>query len=470
MMRKFLKYSFIGVVFLTIVGTGLWLTYYRTVILPAALLHKPVQHPVRCSFMPDEPKKSAKNRNAEIRAEPSAQPLLMTAKPVNVLKNTAFNDKLQNWYYWQKGKERQNDIMCENDTDGSRIRIANPNKELIGVQQQVMVVSGQVYRLSGKVRSPDGNNASAMFGGRIGFWLPPQEEKELVWMTEYNQWLYKEMYFTNRVTGRATVYAHMGYGNVAGTGEFTDIKLELLVPQKTAALDTYPEAGEKGDREGTNLILRISNGTTSRYTSVVKALKSVKNNDTVLIMSGTYYEKNAGSAWLLSGKRNVHIKGIGNPTIIVPAKDKFYQIALQMPMNSDMLFEGITLYTPVYIDNNALVYNAVFTGGRNILVSNCVFKAELFGTNTTFKNFVAINNADNITVMASRIITLDMTGKNYPSHCATHNSKDTILFTNVTFSATALHQFCVGPGHFRNCRAEREYVVNGFSIPADTIR
>ncbi len=51
-------------------------------------------------------------------------------------------------------------------------------------------------------------------------------------MSEYNQGWRKELILTNQVTGMATVYVHMGYGNVASTGEFSDIRLEKMGESK----------------------------------------------------------------------------------------------------------------------------------------------------------------------------------------------------------------------------------------------
>ena len=39
---------------------------------------------------------------------------------------------------------------------------------------------------------------------------------------------HKELIFTNQVTGIATVYIHMGYGNISSIGEFTNISLEEI--------------------------------------------------------------------------------------------------------------------------------------------------------------------------------------------------------------------------------------------------
>jgi len=38
----------------------------------------------------------------------------------------------------------------------------------------------------------------------------------------------KELIFTNQVSGIAIVYVHMGYGNVASTGEFANISLKRI--------------------------------------------------------------------------------------------------------------------------------------------------------------------------------------------------------------------------------------------------
>ena len=98
---------------------------------------------------------------------------------------------------------------------------------MVGIQQIVRMNSNAVYRLSGIARSL-GNDKLKNFSRRIAIWLPPQKEKQIVWMSEYNHWWKKELIFTNQVSGIATVYIHMGYGGVASTGEFTNISLERL--------------------------------------------------------------------------------------------------------------------------------------------------------------------------------------------------------------------------------------------------
>ena len=172
-------------------------------------------------------------KNSEVKSGPvinmRTQPKVV-AKP-NMLKNGSFNEKLKNWQLWHSAKSLSNTVKIINITGAkfkNALRIENPMKNLVGIQQRVRVVSNVVYKLSGIARSVATTNSKIIFGGRIGFFLPPQKEKQIVWMSEYNHWWKKDLIFTNQVSGIATLYVHMGYGNVASTGEFTNISLEKL--------------------------------------------------------------------------------------------------------------------------------------------------------------------------------------------------------------------------------------------------
>jgi len=145
--------------------------------------------------------------------------------------NGNFENKFQNWQLWHSAKTFSNTVKFINITakkNGNAIRIENPMKKLVGIQQRVKVESNAVYRLSGFARSIVTNNPKILFGGRIALWQKGQKEKQIIWMSEYNQWWHKELIFTNQVTGIAIVYIHMGYGNVSSTGEFTNIFLEEI--------------------------------------------------------------------------------------------------------------------------------------------------------------------------------------------------------------------------------------------------
>ena len=152
-------------------------------------------------------------------------------KKTNLLKNGKFDDGIKKWHLWQNAKNTPQNIKVvdieNNNHFSSAVRIENPDKKLLGISQIATLISGSVYRLSGTVRSL-GNDKSKIFGGRIAIYLPPQKEKEIVWMSEHDKFWKKELIFTNLVTGPATVYVHLGYGGVATTGEFAWIELEEM--------------------------------------------------------------------------------------------------------------------------------------------------------------------------------------------------------------------------------------------------
>lgn len=160
-------------------------------------------------------------------------PALECERPgTNLLMNSDFALGLRNWQYWQYANKNTNWVSIINNA-GARgnyraLRIADPEGTLVGVQQLVSVKSGMVYRLSSSARSMITNSSGIIFGGRIGFRLPPQPERQLVWTSEFDNWWRKQLVFTSEVTGVAVVFIHMGYGNKASTGEFADVRLEKL--------------------------------------------------------------------------------------------------------------------------------------------------------------------------------------------------------------------------------------------------
>lgn len=144
----------------------------------------------------------------------------------NLVRNGAFAEGLR---YWNLMGET-NGIRVVRVSQGEPrtwLRIENPHAVIKGVRQSVPVVSGAVYRLSGRVRSCAGY-APVLFGARICWEARPQPPHQLIWMTEYDRWWEKELIITSDVTGEVQIEATMGYGQVGSTGEFTDIKLECL--------------------------------------------------------------------------------------------------------------------------------------------------------------------------------------------------------------------------------------------------
>ena len=165
-------------------------------------------------------------KNENLKTESKKLPL------VSILKNGNFKNELESWGFWGNAESYSNKIsvLVSNGKHGKYnfLRIENPQKNLIGLQQLAKVSSGSVYRISGSARSTVTNDSNIIFGGRIGFYLPPQKEKQIVWTSEFNNWWRKELIFTNTVDGFATIYIHMGYGNVSSTGEFAGITLEKI--------------------------------------------------------------------------------------------------------------------------------------------------------------------------------------------------------------------------------------------------
>jgi len=151
----------------------------------------------------------------------------------NLLRNPDFEGTV-GWAFWEGARTATNlvefRVLDAFSNMGFRgcARIANPDGQMLGVQQTVPVVSGAVYRLSAAARSLVTNDSTVAFGGRVAVFLPPQPERQLVWNSEYNDWWPRDVIFTNEVSGTAVVYVHLGYGKIATTGEFSSIRLERI--------------------------------------------------------------------------------------------------------------------------------------------------------------------------------------------------------------------------------------------------
>ncbi len=379
------------------------------------------------------------NSNPEI-LKPVQHKIYETVFTKNLIKNGNFRSGLKNWSFWQTAKHNKNFLKILGKSRKRFLRICNPKAKLIGLVQNIKIKAGKIYKLSGDARSAK-NNSRKLFGGRIGFYVKGQKEKQIVWMMENNNWQENFIIFTNKVDATASVFVHLGYGNISTTGDFGNISLQEQV--------TLTKTIHK------NLVTIISSGKTNKYSSVFEAFRKCKSNDKIIIYPGTYYEKNPGSEWLMSYKKNVKIIGKENPQIIVKADSHGYQISMQLPYNTDLSFEGIRLKTITDISNNKTIYNAVFTGGKNIQISNCVFEIKLNGTNSICKNVVAVNNATNVIICNSEIITLDNSANNKVSHFASHDAAP-LEIRNVILRGKNLENLCIGKIRQTNCKTISE--------------
>jgi len=173
-----------------------------------------------------------------------------TIDETNLLKNGNFQHDLSSWRFWNYAKNdtttvkrlEYNKIITrsyielngngeieektkEKSVASASVRIRNLKNKRTGLSTVCNVTSGRVYRLSGSVKTVDSSN---LFGARLAFFLPPQKEKQILWVWEKKDWIRKSLTFTNNVSGSATIYFHMGYGNNAATGAFKNIRLEQI--------------------------------------------------------------------------------------------------------------------------------------------------------------------------------------------------------------------------------------------------
>jgi uncharacterized BrkB/YihY/UPF0761 family membrane protein len=148
------------------------------------------------------------------------------AGAVNILQNGDFAYGLKHWAAWGSAADKTNRVLSMSRS----VRIENPDASMPGIKQHVAVnmVSGAVYRLSGAARYVGRPDAAKVMGTRVTVWLPPQPEYDIVWLAQHDAWTRVVRTFTNQVNGAAVLVAHLGYGHIAGTAEFADIRLERM--------------------------------------------------------------------------------------------------------------------------------------------------------------------------------------------------------------------------------------------------
>jgi hypothetical protein len=164
----------------------------------------------------------------------SVRPATAAALPVarataNMVKNGDFQNGMASWLPWGKAKDfpRELGVIELKKVPALRgLRLGSPGGVMLGVKQGVTVVSGTVYRLSARARSPFLRTSKSLMGARVAVNLPNKEERELVWVTECGDWWRQSVLVTNQAAGMATVFIHMGYGQAANTCEFADIQFE----------------------------------------------------------------------------------------------------------------------------------------------------------------------------------------------------------------------------------------------------
>jgi len=125
------------------------------------------------------------------------------------------------------------DESVENSLAGNTLataKLIKINETITDNPSLLEKLNSQIIKYS-KEGNTVGSDSSKLFGGRIGFNIKGQKEKQIVWMMENNKWTEKSLTFTNKVSGTATLFVHLGYGNISQTGEFKSITFKEL--QKT---------------------------------------------------------------------------------------------------------------------------------------------------------------------------------------------------------------------------------------------
>lgn len=135
----------------------------------------------------------------------------------------------EKWKKWSAGGPALGETaITHTEVDGrtqSVVRIANTATHYFGLLDRVYMESGGVYRMSGMARYA-GPPPAQVFYGRLACYLHGQAEQDIVWPEAVSEWTRRTCIFTNMVNGVATIFVHLGYGNVITTAEFADIRVE----------------------------------------------------------------------------------------------------------------------------------------------------------------------------------------------------------------------------------------------------
>jgi hypothetical protein len=143
----------------------------------------------------------------------------------NLIMNGDFKDGLNHWEVWKSYKDSIITIITNYNYNA--IRITNPQKRYVGFKQDIVISSGKVYRLSANIRPYI--NTNIYFGARISLGVG-DNKYYLLWLNN-NNWLRKELVFTNAISGKASLFFYLGYYNNNASADFSDIRLEEKLNQ-----------------------------------------------------------------------------------------------------------------------------------------------------------------------------------------------------------------------------------------------
>lgn len=177
---------------------------------------------------------AAEKKPAEAEAPAAAAPAVPAAPAYTeaelypqedeLVQNGRFQSRLDGWHRWKLTPEdAQNFLKLE----PGKLTIKGQANRLMGLAQAVNVVSGQVYRIGGKIRACDYKESlnKEFLGARIALNVPGQKEQQVVWLYKEPGVVSKYICFTNTCTGTGTLLLHTGYTANAALCEALEVSL-----------------------------------------------------------------------------------------------------------------------------------------------------------------------------------------------------------------------------------------------------
>ena len=249
--------------------------------------------------MPEKTEKAAAPAKPPVKAVELQSDDFLADK--NLVKNNSFKEGLTGWRFWRINEENGNNFIKAGD---SSLLIQGQYNTLMGIAQNVKISSGTVYRMSAKVRSKEIPKAKSFMGARLALFAEGQKEQQVVWLYSNEDWEERNIVFTNRFSGVATLFVHTGYTTNAAECLVKEIKLlpENKFPKRNMCsyngdfLD-----GTKGwnfwhisGMEASNLITRVSGDYGSCVTVKGQAGNRLMGmSQAVSVVSGAVYRLSA---------------------------------------------------------------------------------------------------------------------------------------------------------------------------------
>lgn len=249
--------------------------------------------------MPEKTEKAAAPAKPPVKAVELQSDDFLADK--NLVKNNSFKEGLTGWRFWRINEENGNKFIKAGD---SSLLIQGQYNTLMGIAQSVKISSGTVYRMSAMVRSKEIPKAKSFMGARLALFAEGQKEQQVVWLYSNEDWEERNIVFTNRFSGVATLFVHTGY--TTNAAECLVKEIELLPENKFPKRNMCSYNGDFLDEtkgwnfwhisgmEASNLITRVSGDYGSCVTVKGQAGNRLMGmSQAVSVVSGAVYRLSA---------------------------------------------------------------------------------------------------------------------------------------------------------------------------------